>query len=56
MLAGIPNAPGAYQLSTGYDLAVERQHKVLRLMLANDYIDEDQYNEALNEDVHPVSK
>lgn len=29
ILAGIPNAPAAYQLSTGYDLAKQRQKKVL---------------------------
>lgn len=52
MLAGIPNAPSAYQLSSGYNLAKERQLKVLKRMLAEEYITEEEYNEALLEDVH----
>lgn len=55
MLAGIPNAPGIYQLSTGYDAAKQRQEKVLGLMLSNEYISEDLYNEAMTEDVTPIS-
>lgn len=54
MLAGIPNAPGAYQLSTGYDLARSRQKKVLSRMLATGYISQEEYNAALEEDVYPV--
>lgn len=51
MLAGIPNAPGIYQLSTGHDLAVQRQRKVLQRMLAEGYLTEAEYQEALNEAV-----
>ncbi len=56
MLAGIPNAPGAYQLSTGYDLACSRQKKVLSRMLATGYITTEEYNTALAEDVSPIEK
>ena len=54
MLAGLPNAPSAYQLSTGYEYAKKRQKKVLQCMLKNEYISEQEYNEALNEDVRPI--
>ncbi len=51
MLAGIPNAPSAYQLSTGWELAVSRQGKVLSRMREEGYITEDEYRDALAEDV-----
>ncbi len=51
MLAGIPNAPSILQLSTGYDLAKERQEKVLYRMLEEKYITQEEYLEALVEDV-----
>ncbi len=38
VLAGIPNAPARYQLSTGYGLAKQRQVWVLKKMLQNGYI------------------
>ena len=56
MLAGIPNAPALYQLSTGYDEAKKRQEKVLGLMLNNEYISEDIYNEAMKENTAPIEK
>lgn len=52
MLAGIPNAPSLYQLSTGYDLAKERQEKVLYRMLEEKYIRQDEYLSAKAEDVN----
>ena len=51
MLAGIPNAPSIYQLSSGYELAKERQEWVLYTMLNNGYISENEYDNALKEDV-----
>ena len=54
MLAGIPNAPSYYQLSTGYEQAVRRQRKVLSRMKEEGYISEQEYEEALLVDVHPV--
>ena len=56
MLAGIINAPSAYQLSSGYDLAENRQRRVLSNMVREGYLSEDQYEEALKEDVHPVNR
>ena len=54
ILAGIPNAPSAYQLSTGYELAKNRQEKVLTTMVNNNIISEEEKAEALLEDVTPV--
>ncbi len=51
MLAGIPNAPAIYQLSTGHDLALQRQRRILSAMRKNNYISEEEYRDALNEDV-----
>ena len=51
MLAGIPNAPAVYQLSTGHDLAYQRATKVLKKMLDNYYITEAEYEAALKEDL-----
>ncbi|MBR2825242.1 MAG: penicillin-binding protein [Solobacterium sp.] len=49
LLAGLPNAPSAYQLSTAYDLAINRQQKVLSRMLEEGYISEEEYHHALQE-------
>ena len=51
ILAGIPNAPAVYQLSTGHDLAYQRATKVLKKMLENYYITEAEYEAALKEDL-----
>lgn len=51
MLAGIPNAPGIYQLSTGHDLALNRQRKVLNDMKKNKFISEEEFELALAENV-----
>ena len=56
MLAGIPNAPGLMQLSTGYDLAKKRQEKVLNRMLDEQYISEEEYKQALTEEVDAYNK
>ena len=56
MLAGIPNAPSAYQLSSGFDLAKNRQEKVLLTMFNNGYINEEERNLAILEDVKPIRK
>ena len=53
MLAGIPNAPAVYQLSSGYDLAKQRQAWVLQTMYSNGYISEEEKDLALKEDVCP---
>ena len=53
ILAGLPNAPGVYQLSTGFEYAKKRQKKVLQCMKNNGYITESEYQSALEEDVSP---
>ncbi|MGN1388037.1 MAG: transglycosylase domain-containing protein [Bulleidia sp.] len=53
MLAGIPNAPSIYQLSDGYEAAKKRQEWVLHRMLVCGYLNEEDYADALCEDVHP---
>lgn len=54
MLAGIPNAPSVYQLSDGYEAAKKRQEWVLHRMLGCGYLNEEEYADALCEDVHPL--
>ena len=56
ILAGIPNAPAIYQLSSGYEDAKGRQAWVLKTMVNNGYISEEEMDEALKEDVHPIMK
>ena len=51
ILAGIPNAPAAYQLSTGYDLAKERQEWVLSTMVRSGYITEEEAEKAFKEEL-----
>jgi len=53
ILAGLPNAPSIYQLSSGFDLAKDRQLWVLQTMYNNGFISESQINEAYLEDVSP---
>ncbi|MBR3167242.1 MAG: transglycosylase domain-containing protein [Erysipelotrichaceae bacterium] len=47
MLAGIPNAPAIFQLSTGFDKAKAREEKILKKMFDNGYIDEATLQESL---------
>ena len=56
MLAGIPNAPAIYQLSTGYEGARSRQEWVLLTMCNNGYISEAEAQKAFAEDVKPKTK
>ena len=53
ILAGIPNAPAVYQLSTGFELARNRQAWVLQTMLRNGFISQEDMDQALLEDVRP---
>ncbi len=48
MLAGIPNAPSVYAPTINPDLAKERQAHVLKTMVENEYITQDQANEIIN--------
>ena len=54
ILAGLPNAPSIYQLSTGFDKARSRQEWVLLTMVRNGFITEEEAASALEEDVRPV--
>ena len=47
MLAGLPQAPSAYALSTSYEVAARRQVEVLNAMLEYGYINKEQYMAAL---------
>ena len=53
MLAGIPNAPAIYQLSTGYEKAKKRQEWVLSTMVRSGYISEEEKEAAVNEEIYP---
>ncbi len=53
ILAGIPNAPSLYQLSTGYEGARSRQEWVLHTMCNNGFISQEEAERALKEDVRP---
>ena len=56
ILAGIPNAPAIYQLSSGYEGAKGRQKWVMQTMYNNGYISEEEMQEALKENVRPKKK
>ena len=44
MLAGIPNAPSVYAPTVNPDLAKKRQKHVLKTMVENGYITQEQSN------------
>lgn len=48
LLAGIPNAPSVYQLSNESEYTYQRQVIVLNAMVENNYITQEQMDEALN--------
>ena len=48
LLAGLPQSPSNYQLSSGLDLALKRQQQVLKAMYTYDFISEKEYNDCLN--------
>lgn len=48
LLAGIPNAPSIYSLSKNPQLAKQRQKEVIRKMLEQEYITEDEAQAILN--------
>jgi len=51
MLAGICNAPSIYSPSKNLDKALSRQRLVLYQMLIQNYINQDEYQQALNENI-----
>lgn len=51
MLAGIPKSPSYYSPLVNYDLAKKRQKNILYQMLKNKVISEEEYNNAINEEL-----
>ncbi len=49
MLVGIPQSPNANNPREHYDTALERSHLVLRRMLSNGYISQEEYDQAVSE-------
>ncbi len=49
LLAGLPNAPSIYQLSNKSKYTYQRQIIVIKAMLENNYISEEQANNLINE-------
>ena len=56
LLAGIINAPSVYALSTGADLALQRQVYVINALYTYNYIDEETKTELLSANEELVSK
>ncbi len=52
MLAGIPQAPTAYAPNNDFEAAKARQEIVLSRMLKEKYIDQAQFDEAMNTEIH----
>jgi len=52
MLAGLPKAPSLYNPLVNPKRATERQHYILRRMLETGFLDEQQYRQALQEELH----
>lgn len=52
MLAGLPQAPAAYQLSDGLTLAKQRQRMVLEKMVEEHYIEKDQFSNIYNASIY----
>lgn len=48
LLAGIPNAPSVYAPTKNPDLARQRQAQVLRKMVKNGYLSQDEANQIIN--------
>ncbi|MGB4984864.1 MAG: biosynthetic peptidoglycan transglycosylase, partial [Erysipelotrichaceae bacterium] len=49
LLAGLPNAPSVYQLSSGFDLAKKRQRIVLDKMIENKCLTKEEADKVFNE-------
>lgn len=56
MLAGIPQSPNNYSPVKNYNLSKERQKIVLLMMKSNEVITEEEYNNALNENIKIVGE
>ena len=56
VIAGITNAPAKYNPRSAYSECLKRRNVVLAAMLDNEAISEEEYNEALNEDIVTIPK
>lgn len=56
LLAGIPQSPSNYSPTKNYNLSKERQKIVLKMMKKNKYITEEEYNNAINENIQIIGK
>lgn len=56
MIAGITNNPSMYSPDSNMQMATERQHLVLSEMLKQGFINQDEYNNAINEKLNFVYK
>ena len=56
ILVGIPKSPSNYSPIVDYNLVKESQKMVLDLMVKNDYITEDEKNEAISEELNIIGK
>lgn len=56
LLAGIPQSPSNYSPIKNYELSKERQKVVLLMMKNNKMITEEEYNNAINEELNIIGK
>ena len=49
LLAGIPNAPSVYAPTKNPDLAKQRQRQVMKKMIENNFLTEDEAKEILEQ-------
>lgn len=56
MLTGIPKSPSYYSPFVNYDLAKKRQESILYMMQKNGYINKDELEQALNEELNLIGK
>lgn len=56
MLTGIPKSPSNYSPIVNYDLAKKRQVDILYNLYKNNVITEDEYNQAINEELNIVGE
>ncbi len=56
LLVGIPKSPSNYSPIVNFNLAKQRQEMVLNLMVKNEYITEEEKENALNEELNIIGK
>ena len=56
ILANIPKSPNNYSPINNYEVAKKRQEHTLKMLLDNEVITEEEYNEAINEEIKLYGK